>query len=201
VSLDDLISRSRVWRGSGARAVPRGLATGFDALDAYLPGGGWPQGAITEVFLERYGIGELSLFMPALARLSQGERWIVWVDPPFIPYAPALTRSGVDLNRVLLVHSSTVKQESLWAVEQALRSKSSVATLAWLKLSDDRDLRRLQLAAEERACWSILFRPLAAMRHRSPAALRIKLSGDSQNIRIEIIKCRGKRPGSVALAR
>lgn len=198
MSLDDLIAHSQIWLGSGARVVRNALPTGFDALDDYL-GGGWPQGAITEVFLERYGIGELSLLMPALARLSQGERWIVWVDPPFIPYAPALTRCGINLNRVLLVHSSTPQQESLWAVEQALRSRSSIATLAWLKLADDRALRRLQLAAEEQACWAVLFRPLVDLRHRSPAALRVKLSKNNRNIRLEIVKCRGKQPGVVDL--
>ena len=43
---------------------------GFAALDRYLPGGGWPLGPLIEVFVERYGVGELSLLMPALAALT-----------------------------------------------------------------------------------------------------------------------------------
>ena len=38
-------------------------------------------------------IGELQLVIPALAALSR-ERWILWLSPPYIPYAPALAASG-----------------------------------------------------------------------------------------------------------
>jgi hypothetical protein len=58
-------------------------------------------------------------------------------------------------------------------------------------------LRRLQLAAEDQACWTVLFRPASARQQRSPAALRIKLSRNEAATRVEIIKCRGGRPGIV----
>jgi len=211
VSIKNLLSHPQIWRGRDGHSACATLPTGFDALDQYLPGGGWPQEAITEIFLERYGIGELSLLMPSLAFLSRQEhdasakRWIVWIDPPFIPYAPALTRCGVDLDRVLLVHSEArlapEKAGALWAVEQTLRSRTSVAALAWLPIVDDTALRRLQLSAEEQACWTVLFRPIEALQQRSPAGLRLKLSQVGTHTRVEIIKCRGKRPGIVALER
>lgn len=194
MSLDDLVSHPQIWRARDAQPCYETLATGCAELDRYLPGGGWPRNAITEIFLERYGVGELSLLMPALAFLSKEERWIVWIDPPFIPYAPALTRCGINIDRVLLVHASAVKQHALWAIEQALRSRSSIAILAWLKTADDKALRRLQLAAEAQSCWTVLFRPVAALTQRSPAALRIKMSKDSVRTRLDIIKCRGQRP-------
>jgi cell division inhibitor SulA/protein ImuA len=178
------------------------LPTGFVDLDRYLPGGGWPRRAIIEIFLDRYGIGELSLLMPALAllsRTSRAKRWIVWVAPPFIPYAPALLRHGIDLDRVLMVHPTSAKKDALWAVEQVLRSESSIAVLAWVKDASDTVLRRFQLAAEERDCWAVLFRPMTALRQSSPAALRLKLSGTAETARVDIMKCRGKRPGIVAL--
>lgn len=201
MSLEDLVAHPAIWRAGDVRSERPVLPTGYAELDRALPGGGWPRDAITEIFLEHYGIGELSLLMPALAALSLEERWIVWVDPPFIPYAPALAQCGIDLDRVLLVHASSAKRQSLWAVEQALRSKSSVAVLAWLAKIDDKALRRLQLAAEERACWTVLFRPREALCQRSPAALRMRLSRDASHTRIEIVKCRGRRPGSVDLYR
>jgi hypothetical protein len=71
--------------------------------------------------------------------------------------------------------------------------------LAWLADASNTVLRRFQLAAEERDCWVVLFRPIAALRQGSPAALRVKLSGTSAKARIEIVKCRGNRPGSVDL--
>ncbi|WP_428101915.1 translesion DNA synthesis-associated protein ImuA [Candidatus Rariloculus sp.] len=205
MSVEDLILHPRIWLGRGGQSACKTLPTGFDELDRYLPGGGWPQDALTEIVLDRYGIGELSLLIPALALLSSKTHnagyWIVWIDPPFIPYAPALTRCGVNLDQVLLVHSSGTGNNVLWAVEQALRSGSCVAILAWLESADDNALRRLQLGAEERACWTVLFRPVSALRCSSPAALRLRLSPADAVIRVEIVKCRGARPGMVVLER
>jgi cell division inhibitor SulA/protein ImuA len=201
--LDDLVAHPHIWRGCGSYSPGVAIPTGFDDLDRHLPGGGWPQNAITEIFLERYGIGELSLLMPALALLSRrtsgAKRWLVWIAPPFVPYAPALLRWGIDLNRVLLVHPSGAGKETLWAVEQALRSGVSDAVLAWLGEASNTVLRRLQLAAEAHACWAVLFRPGTALRQSSPAALRLKLSHAGEEIRITIAKCRGRRPGIVDL--
>lgn len=201
MSLEDLVANPHVWWGRG-RDAAEALPTGFVDLDRYLPGGGWPRRAISEIYLDRYGIGELSLLMPALAFLSRtprAKRWIVWVAPPFVPYAPALLRYGIDLDRVLMVHPTSAKKDALWAVEQVLRSGSSIAVLAWLKDANDTVLRRLQLAAEEHDCWAVLFRPMKALQQSSPAALRVKLSATVGKARVEIVKCRGKRPGIVDL--
>jgi hypothetical protein len=46
------------------------LASGFPALDAELPGAGWPRGALTELLTTRAGIGELSLLQPALRQCA-----------------------------------------------------------------------------------------------------------------------------------
>ena len=44
-----------------------------------------------ELLSEDYGIGELRLLSPALATLSStDDRCIAWVNPPHLPYAPAL---------------------------------------------------------------------------------------------------------------
>lgn len=223
MSLDDLIAQSKVWRGRGAVSSAPVLPTGFDALDRYLPGGGWPQRALTEIFLDGYGIGELSLLMPALAELSRQtakkKPWIVWVAPPFIPYAPALIRHGLDLDRVLLVHPSRSSKapaariesarvtasaaprakDALWAVEQTITSKASAAALAWLDETSAIALRRLQLGAEQYRCWTVLFQPAAALSRSSPAALRLKLSRRGGYARIEILKCRGRRPSTLEI--
>ena len=199
---EDLVADPRIWRGRG-RVATDALPTGFAALDRYLPGGGWPRRAITEIILDRYGIGELSLLMPALAELCsravRAKRWIVWIAPPYVPYAPALRFSGIELSRMLLVQPTREKKDVLWAVEQALRSGSSIAVLAWLEKASGIVLRRLQLAAEEHDCWAVLFRSGNALRESSPAALRVRLSGAFEKARLEIVKCRGKRPGIVAL--
>jgi cell division inhibitor SulA/protein ImuA len=178
-------------------------------LDRYLPGGGWPLGALIEVFVERYGIGELSLFIPALVALTSGRptpaetraaRWVVWISPPFVPYAPALQQKGVGIDSLLIVQPNARTKDSLWTVEQVIRSGSSSGVLAWLAAADDVALRRLQLAAEEQNCWTILFRPPAAQRERSPAALRVGLEQDGSGTRVRIYKCRGAMPAVVDLA-
>src|SRR5690606_2848963 len=116
--MEALLRDRRVWLGRGAQLAPPVIHTGFAALDRYFPGGGWPRYAFTECFLEQYGIGELTLLMPALAELSRSEdaagQWIVWVAPPFVPYAPALRRQGVELERLLLVHPRGGRKNDLW---------------------------------------------------------------------------------------
>ena len=195
------IGHPHVWRGFNKQfGVTH--ATGFEALDAQLPGGGWPAAALTEILLERHGVGELSLLMPAMARLCASDAdglagWIIWIAPPFIPYAPALSRHGLDLNRMLLVHAPAARNAGLWAAEQALRAKSCAAVLAWVRTADQTALRRLQLAAERARCWTVLFRPATALQQRSPAALRLRLTRTGSMSRIEILKCRGARPGVV----
>jgi hypothetical protein len=73
--------------------------------------------------------------------------------------------------------------------------------LAWVAAADDVILRRLQLAAEDQSCWTVLFRPESARQQRSPAALRITLSQQATVTRVQILKCRGGRPGIVDLER
>ena len=199
-----LIEHPHIWRAGENCASRRAYSTGFDVLDGHLPGGGWPAMGLTEILIKHYGIGELSLLTPALAHLSRdvGAGCIVWISPPFIPYAPALHSQGIDVSRVLVVrgHTSTWGyRDVLWAMEQALHSGSCAAVLAWTRSVGHIALRRLQLAAEAGQCWAVLFRPLDAGRQRSSAALRMRLTATDEQTRIEILKCRGGRPGIVSI--
>ena len=197
--LDRLLENPRVWRGH--RQVKNGLASGYDALDRHLPGGGWPQAALTEILVDRYGVGELRLLMPALARLSAGgdagdgdePGWIAWVAPPFQPYPPALQQWGVDLSRLLIVRPKS-DDEVLWSAEQALASGTCAAVLLWPHSLGDQASRRLQLAAEKGGSWAVAFRPAAARGEPSAAALRIALEPTGSGTRLVILKSRGGRP-------
>jgi protein ImuA len=197
------ICQGQVWRGNRNPFAPAVVPTGFASLDRELPGSGWPHRSITEIFLERYGIGELSLLAPALAALlrrDEDKKWIVFIAPPFIPYAPALIRHGIAIDRVLLVHPSTGTRNCVWAVEQAVRAGSSTAVLAWVSAANGIVLRRLQLAAEKHWCWTFLFRPLEELEERSPAALRIRLASEAGAVtRVQILKSRGGQPATVCL--
>ncbi|MFZ0107855.1 MAG: SOS cell division inhibitor SulA, partial [Thiobacillus sp.] len=102
-SLESVLQHPGIWRGNQrAQTAEDALPTGFAALDALLPGGGWPRGALTEVLLARQGIGELRLLTPALAQLPEADGWLAWVAPPYVPYAAALAAAGIDLKRLLV---------------------------------------------------------------------------------------------------
>lgn len=203
-SLDKILANPRVWRGRDQAGRRAGLASGYPELDRHLPGGGWPRESLTEVLTEHYGIGELRLLMPALARLSTEAStqdltepgWIAWVAPPFQPYPPALQQCGIDLSRMLIVRPRD-DSEILWSAEQALSSGTCAAVLLWPSILDDQASRRLQLAAEKGRSWAIAFRPLAARRQPSAAALRLELHPDGQATRVHILKSRGGRPAVI----
>lgn len=127
--LQRLLRDHAVWRGEDfrARACPDEaiLPTGFPLLDEQLPGGGWRPGMLVEILLPYPGIGETRLLLPALSALSRRGRWLAWVAPPWIPYAPALLAAGVDLQYLLVVRPAS-DQDALWAAEQALRDAGGV---------------------------------------------------------------------------
>jgi protein ImuA len=174
--------------------------TGFAELDTILPGGGWRSGTIVELMPADFGIGELRLLMPALARITQSERYVALIAPPYLPFAPALAQHGVQLDHLLIVNASAT-EDVLWSLEQILRCKSFGAAVAWPAQAKDREIRRLQLAAEAGRNTGFLYRSSTAAREASPAAVRMRLQphGDDR-LGIDILKCRGARAGmSVAV--
>lgn len=191
MSLQTLLGRADIWRGGEQHLheMPAGVATGHPSLDAAL-NGGWPRGALTELLLPEPGIGEIGLLLPALASLSRQGRWLAWIDPPFVPYAPSLAQAGIELSRLLLIRPAHPK-ERLWSLEQALRSGVCGAVLGWPVEPDMRALRRLQLAAEAGDAMGLLFRPLAAEEQASAAALRLRLEPGPDRLHLHILKRRG----------
>lgn len=190
-SLNALLEHPAVWRGDAcARNVPA-VPSGFEQLDACLPGGGWPQGALSELITPVAGIGEFALLMPALARLTQAGRWVIFIAPPYLPYAPALADAGLDLTRLLLVRVES-GSDKLWALEQALKSRHCAAAAAWPQRVDARGMRRLQLACEQGGTSGLLFLAPQAAPDSSTAALRLALTpGDDGLLDIRILKRRG----------
>jgi len=180
-----------LWRGmSLADVATPSVASGFAALDAVLPGGGWPAGALTEILPAHEGIGELRLLGLALGRLSREQRLIAWIAPPHLPYAPALDAAGIDLAHVLIVRTRS-DRETLWAAEQALRAAVCGAVLAWPGRVQYAELRRLQIAADNTRSLAMLFRAPRAESESSPAALRLALGAESGGLAVRIFKRRG----------
>jgi len=190
-----LTSHPLLWRGKQVSHRVPAIGTGHAALDAALPGRGWPLGAVTELLNDTDGCGELSLLLPALARLSREGHWVIMVDPPWIPYPSALHGHGLALEKLLLVRTGN-RAESLWACEQVVRGMAGGAVLAWPDALSFAELRRLQLAAERAHKNVFLFRDGKASNAPSPAALRLQLTADDHDLLIRVLKCRGRRPAA-----
>jgi hypothetical protein len=188
----ELFERMPGW----AKLTPTpAFPTGFAALDAALPGGGWPRGALTELIHGRAGIGELGLLAPALARTSETQG-VALISAPYQVCGPGWAARDINLAQLLMVQAAN-PADRLWAASQALRSGAFGAVLLWLSgRVADRDLRRLQLAAETGQALAFLFRPLAAEREASPAALRLRLTA---GLTVDILKSRGGSPRSISL--
>jgi protein ImuA len=137
-------------------------ASGFAALDAQLPGGGWPRRALSELLLRQPGIGEIRLLSPCLTAVQRSGRLVMLFDPPATLSAWALAQLGFDVEQLLIINTSTAQLppgrpkafaralgararsdrglssealpsgDGLWALEQALKSGHVGAVLAWL---------------------------------------------------------------------
>lgn len=194
-ALDELLdSTPQLWKGCRFSRGQATVPTGHARLDARLPGGGWPLGAVTELIPARPGLGEFSLLLPALAAVVRQGQWVVLVDPPWTPCPGLLHARGLSLERLLLVRTGGGR-ESLWACEQALRSGRGGAVLGWPERIAFTHLRRLQLAARENGKLAFLYRPAQAADEASPAALRLSLqAGGHRGTRVQVLKCRGSHP-------
>ena len=190
-----------VWHAHALASSPQVVQpTGDALLDAQLPGGGWPVGALVEL-LQPTGVhSEWRLLLPALARCGQGP--VVLVGAPYLPFAPALAAQGLRASRLLAVGvggaAGTAQDGRLWATEQLLRCAEVDAVLAWLPQSRSDQLRRLQMAAAEHHKLLFVMRPVALQADASPAALRLVLqpqppaqSPRTDALAVHIVKRRG----------
>ena len=220
-----LLEHPAIWRGTSV-ARTETLPTGFGALDERLPGRGWPRSGLIEILVSRFGVGELTLLLPALAALTRRPmaRWCVWVAPPLEPFAPSLAAHGVVLERLLVVRAPAVPAgdslanrsvvprrgspkgmwapgaRALWAFEQSLGSGACDIAMAWAKRPRAKEIRRLQLAAEHGRTLGVLFRPQQAARESSYAALRMTLTPCAHGVRVTLLKSKGGVRGSVELS-
>ena len=184
-------ANATVWRADElARPSGAVLATGHAALDAQLPGGGWPLGALVEILQAYSGRNEWRLLLPALARSRPGP--VVLVGAPHTPFVPGLAAQGLSPERLLWVTASTPASR-MWVCEQALRCTEVTAVLGWLPQARADQLRRLQMAASDHAKLLFVMRPAPAQGESSPAVLRLLLSAqaDSDALQLELLKRRG----------
>lgn len=190
ITLENVLQSPHVWRmGDLQRATRPAHRTGFAELDALLPDGGWPAQGLIDVHCDDIGIGEMSLLLKA-QRAVGIDRSIAWLNPPALPYAPALLEQGIDPSRVLVVQPDN-PQDILWAAEQILRSGTVGVLFFWLRQpAEYSQLRRLHLAAEAGQVPGFLFRSTAFMQQPSPAPLRVSLAAHCGRVQCSVFKAR-----------
>ena len=125
-----LSSRPDVWRG---RQRPTGpvLSSGRAELDAWLPAGGWPSGRLIELLPAHFGLGELTLVLPLIAHQTSQGMPVILAGPPLVPCPQHLARSGVALDRLVVVRKS---DQAFWGCrtkpqERSVRRSHSVASV------------------------------------------------------------------------
>lgn len=199
----------RLWRGSSlGRSADPVLSSGFTALDAELPGGGWPTRAAIELLTPQSGVLEWRLLAPALqawwagqapAAASAGRRArqaaepalrsLLLVNPPHTPHLPGLRALGLPPSALIWVEAGTSAQ-ALWAAEQAIKSR--VAVLAWLPEARPEQIRRLQVSALNSDAPTFLMRPQSAAQQSSAAPLRLVVQpGEGWDLAVHLLKRRG----------
>ena len=187
-----------VWRADSlAGAAGATLTSGHTALDAQLPGGGWPVGAVCEILQAHSEHNEWRLLLPALKRAAGAamvqSSALMLVGAPHVPFGPGLAAQGLDARRLVQVLAST-PDERLWAAEQSLRCAAVQAVLAWLPQTRAEPLRRLQMAAHANNKLLFVMRPTQVRTESSPAVLRLLLASQPQSdaLLLHILKRRGR---------
>lgn len=194
--LEQLLRRGDIWRGHSRTFIPQDvLTTGFEDLDKVLLNGGWPKGKLIECcFQHKTGSGEWLLFTPVIKALCERcpDACLVLLNPPALPFAPALIQKGIPLKQLLIVESNN-KRDFISCFIEFTRSAHCLALLAWqapynLNYSE---LRKCQLACAEGPALYTLFRPPHVSQQSSPAPLRFSLHCGSTHLKLDIFKQRG----------
>ena len=196
----DLTHLPNVWPAESlARSRSSSIASGEPSLDAAL-GGGWPVPALTEILIDHYGIGELTLMLPLLRSLSTARpgAMTLWLNPPYALHAVALLQQGLDPAQQWIVNDLS-EREAAWAFEVALRSSACSAVIGWLQRPAVAVLRRLKLATSTGHTTGVLFRPSSAASTPSPATVRLVLTPAVPYLAVNLIKIQGRRQATLQL--
>ena len=181
-----------IWRGDQLGGpVSAVLSSGFEALDAQLPGGGWPCHGVIEILASQSGVLEWRLLGPALRQVCAAGRAVVVVGPPKAPHLPGLRFEGIDERHLVWVRADTAA-ERLWSAEQLIKANACGALVVWLPQARSEQVRRLQVLAASCEGPVFLCRPSAAVRESSAAPLRLQARvGLDWELQLDIFKRKG----------
>lgn len=208
--------QQQVWRAHELARPSATHSSGFAALDAVLPGGGWPSSGLVELLSSQPHTPDWGLLLPSLvAQLEPPthakapaikhavnaytpnpyavNKHAVIVGAPangLMPFAPALSAQGLPASALLWLALDAVP-ERLWATEQALACADVQVVVAWLPVLPSPNLRRLHLHASSHGKPLFVFSPYSQRASPAPLRLRLEPDGQTQGRRVYILKRRG----------
>ena len=192
--------------GKTAPILPFGLA----ALDAALPWGGVPLAVLHEIEGDATS-GENDAAATAflagiLARLAPAKPVLWCMQTPDL-HPPGLAQAGLMAQRLLLVRTSD-ERETLWAMEEGLRSRVLAAVVGEVGTLSMTASRRLQLAAEASGVTGFVLHRCGGTAAASAAVTRWRVTGlpavpvagepgiGQSRWRVALLRCRGGVPAA-----
>jgi hypothetical protein len=180
--------------------------SGREEVDALLPGGGFPRGALSEL-TGGPASGKTALALSALAAAMGEEGLGAYVDGRGELYPPAAAALGLDLERLLVVRPGGVDGDpwgALWAAEALLGSGAFEAVVLDVPAARPRrgtaletTLQRLRAAAEKGGAVALWLRA-PEEGTRVPAALRLELVAVREGTEVRRAVARGAQGGPAA---
>jgi protein ImuA len=144
------------------KALPFGLA----ALDSFLPEGGLACGALHEIVPAPRAMPAAFGFIAAILSRISGR--VIFVMPAYglreygRLHGHGLRALGLDPARLILVETAH-RRETLWAIEEALRSGAPAAVAGFIDTLDLKLSQRLHLAATDAGLPLLLLRPVQSL--------------------------------------
>ena len=154
-SLSVLNKHPHIWRARDQKQSEAKFSLGFPCLDKALNGGVASTGLVRISSLT--GVGELSLFKRVICQ-HRMHKLVVFINPPGLLQSPWLENLGLKAQQVLVVKTSE-EQESLWAAEQCLKSTACHCVMLWSNAVNQKEARRLQVAATHNDALCLLYTP------------------------------------------
>lgn len=149
------------------------VRTGWEALDAFVEGGGFPCGKLT-LLESAQGLGALTLWLESSALLTRQGRRVAWLNGAsddhehFRLHPPTAHHRGVDLQNLFLVDTPN-RQKRAWILQELLAS--NLFSLVGCDLGDAhlplRECRSLLMQARRSGAAVVLF-----SRNRGSPAVR-----------------------------
>lgn len=195
--LQPLFDAGQLWQGQSVRNAAV-YSSGEATLDAQLIGGGWPAHGLLECLTTLPAPALLSLWLPVWRHLSAHGKGLGILNAPHRLSAEGLSQQGIQPALVHVIHCPLDQQA--WTLEQLACSGTLASLLCCTEAPyQTKQLRRLQLAAQDTGCQVVLLRHSHTRHHPSPAPTRWVLMREQQRWQIDLFKQAGHPPATVCL--